>query len=192
MGAVAMEQRVTNSAVDFETAFFEYYKRIVGVLYRIVGDRAQAEELASDAFLKLYQHAPPGQFENLGGWLYRTATRLGLDSLRAASRRRRYEEEAGRDLVEKAAVPDPLGDVLRAERCRKVRAALALLKPAQAQVLTLRSSGLSYQEVAEALGVKTNAVGRLLARAEEAFQKAYRRIEMSGPPRPAAYAREES
>jgi RNA polymerase sigma-70 factor (ECF subfamily) len=61
-----------------------------------------------------------------------------------------------------------------------VRAALATLKPAQAQILTLRASGLSYKEVAEAMGVKSTSVGQSLARAEAAFEKAYRR--MGGEP----------
>jgi len=159
----------------FERVFFEYYARIVAVLCRVVGDRAQAEELASDTFMRLYQHPlAEEQYQNLGGWLYRTATRLGIDSLRSAGRRKRSEHAAGPDL---ASAPDsPLEEILRAERRRKVRAALARLKPFQAQLLTLRSSGLSYKEVAEALGVKDTSVGRRLARAEAAFEKAWRRV----------------
>lgn len=72
-------------------------------------------------------------------------------------------------------VDDPLDEVLRAERRRQVRAALARLKPFHAQILTLRSSGLSYQEVADTLGVKVNTVGRRLARAEAAFEKVWSR-----------------
>lgn len=158
----------------FERVFFEYYGRIVAVLYRVVGDRARAEELASDTFLRLYQQ-PQGEerYENLGGWLYRTATRLGIDSLRSSRRRARCEQVAGPDLA--GAPDDPLDEVLRAERRTQVRAALARLKPFHAQILTLRSSGMSYQEVADALGVKVTSVGRRLARAEAAFEKAWSR-----------------
>ncbi len=178
-----MQQRFTGvsrtgwAGSSFETVFFEHYGRIVGVLCRIVGDRAHAEELASDAFLRLYeQPQPAGEFQNVGGWLYRTATRLGLDFLRAAGRRRRYEQLAVAEWNE-AAEAGPLDDMLRAETRRRVRAALARMKPAQAQILTLRGSGLSYKEIAGALGVKVNCVGRLLARAENAFEKIYRRME---------------
>ncbi len=162
----------------FEAVFCEHYARLVAILYRIVGDRAQAEELAGDTFLKLYQQPhPPDHYENLGGWLYRTATRLGLDSLRSLSRRRRYEPDAGERLARSAAPADPLDDVLRAERSRNVRAALARIKPLHAQALALRASGLSYREVAAALNIKLTAVGRLVMRAEEAFLKAHRRVE---------------
>jgi RNA polymerase sigma-70 factor (ECF subfamily) len=54
---------------------------------------------------------------------------------------------------------------------RAVRAALARLAPKPAAVLVLRASGLSYAEVAEALGVGTGQIGTLLRRAEAALRK---------------------
>ena len=50
---------------------------------------------------------------------------------------------------------------------------LSLIKPAQAQLLILRSSGLSYKELAEALNVKPTSIGTLLNRAEEEFRNRY-------------------
>jgi RNA polymerase sigma-70 factor (ECF subfamily) len=170
-------ERAEWPAAAFEAVFFEHYARLVAVVQRVLGDRAQAEEIASEAFLKLYQQpSAPDRYQNLGGWLYRTASRLGIDALRAANRRRQHDPEAGQRLTEASAPAGPLEDALRAERVKNVRAALARLKPAQAQILTLRASGLSYRELAEALGVKSGSVGQALARAEAAFEKAYRRI----------------
>lgn len=171
---MAGQSRTAWAESAFERVFSEYYARIVSVLYRVVGDRARAEELASDTFLRLYQQPlGEGEYQNLGGWLYRTAVRMGIDSMRSAVRRARYEHEAGQDF---SANPDnPLDELLLAERRRLVHAALARLKPKQAQILTLRSSGLSYKEIAEVFGVRVNCVGRLLARAEAAFEKAWRR-----------------
>jgi DNA-directed RNA polymerase specialized sigma24 family protein len=57
-----------------------------------------------------------------------------------------------------------------------VRSALARLKPVQAQLLTLRSHGLSYRELAAALGIKPQSIGPMLLRSEAAFEKAYRRV----------------
>ena len=166
------------SGAAFEAVFLEHYARTVGLLHRILGDRARAEEIASDAFLKLYQQpSAPDLYWNVGGWLYRTACRMGIDALRAANRRRAREPEAGERLAGASAVAGPLEDVLRAERAGNVREALAKLKPVQAQVLTLRACGLSYKELAGSLGVQPGSVGQLLARAEVAFEKAYRRLE---------------
>lgn len=160
----------------FEAIFLEYYARLVGILHRMVGDRGQAEEVVSEAFLKLYQTSPADGWRNPGGWLYRTATRLAIDSLRAFNRRIRSLPEAA-EAVAVAQTADPLDDALRRERARQVRAVLARLKPVQAQILSLRASGLSYKELAEALRVKPASVGRLLARSEAAFEKTYRRLE---------------
>jgi RNA polymerase sigma-70 factor (ECF subfamily) len=160
----------------FESLFLEHYARVVAVLMRVVGDRAEAEELADDVFWKIYRRPLPAHRDhNLGGWLYRAATRLGLDALRAAARRRRYEGIAGPDL-HAGQVPNPLEEMVRAEKRRRVRAALARLKPAQAQLLILRSSGLSYQELAQVLGVKAGSIGTLLARTEAEFEKRYREL----------------
>lgn len=163
----------------FESIFLQNYARIVSVLVRLVGDRAQAEELADDVFLKLYRNPleSSGREEhNVGGWLYRTATRLGIDALRAATRRRRYEAKVLAETTEADDAQDPLDQALRMEKRQRVRAALARLKPAQAQLLIMRHSGLSYKELADALGLKTSSVGTSLARAEDEFKKHYREL----------------
>jgi RNA polymerase sigma-70 factor (ECF subfamily) len=129
------DERAGWPAAAFESVFFEHYTRLVAVVQRVLGDRAQAEEIASDAFLRLYQQPNQG-YSNLGGWLYRTASRLGIDALRAANRRRQHDPEVGERLARASAPTSPLEDLLRAERARNVRAALARLKPAQAQILT--------------------------------------------------------
>jgi RNA polymerase sigma factor (sigma-70 family) len=157
---------------DFRVVFLQHYARIVAILVRLLGDRSPAEEVANDAFWRLY-HQPGLQIDgNVGGWLYRTATNLGIDALRASGRRRQYEVTAGR-LVEECTVAGPLDDLLRQEKCRRVRSVLASIKPAQAQLLILRNSGLSYKELADALDVKMSGIGTMLIRAEEEFRNRY-------------------
>ena len=158
----------------FREVFLQHYSRIVAVLIRLLGDRTQAEELASDTLWKLY-HAPALQADgNLGGWLYRTATNLGIDRIRAASRRQKYEEAAGQDMHRAGnPVGSPLEEVLREEQRIRVRGVLASIKPQQAQLLLLRATGFSYNELADALEVKPAGIGTMLTRAEEEFRKRY-------------------
>jgi RNA polymerase sigma factor (sigma-70 family) len=157
---------------DFRAVFLQQYARIVAILVRLLGDRSPAEEVANDAFWRLYRQ-PALQIDgNVGGWLYRTATNLGIDALRAAGRRRQHEEAAGR-IMKEAASTAPLDDLLRDEKCRRVRVVLASIKPAQAQLLILRASGLSYKELAETLDVKMSGIGTMLNRAEEEFRNRY-------------------
>lgn len=169
----------------FEQVFLENFNRVVGVLFRLLGDGAQAEELANEVFWKLY-HLPllPEPEGNLNGWLYRTATNLGIDALRVRAKRKRYEEGAALAAVRSAAADDPLSEVLREEQRSRVRTVLALLKPAQAQVLILRHSGFSYDEIAEIMAVSRGSVGTMLIRAEAEFHRRYVQTEAKELGRP--------
>ncbi len=179
-GSESSSNPAESGEIAFEAAFLEHYGRLVGILRRLTGSHAEAEELASEVFCRLYRHRlPAGRRHNLGGWLYRTAMRLGIDALRAANRRKRYEQAAMQEAADAGPSADPLDGMLRAERCRQVKATLAKLKPAHAQLLVLRSSGLSYREVAEAVGVKPSSIGTMLARAEAEFERVYRKLSVS-------------
>ena len=157
---------------DFRAIFQQHYARIVNILVRLLGDRAHADELANDAFWRLYRQPTLQTDGNVGGWLYRTATNLGIDALRMSGRRRLHEEAAGQ-IAQKNVQNGPLDDLLREERGRRVRKVLSLLKPPQAQLLILRSAGLSYKEIANALEAKVTSIGTMLNRAEEEFRDRY-------------------
>ena len=157
---------------EFRAVFLQHHARIVAILVRLLGSLSHAEEVASDAFWRLYRQPALQTDGNVGGWLYRTATNLGIDALRVSGRRRQHEEAAGRTGREHE-TSGPLDDLLREEKCQRVRAVLASIKPSQAQLLILRSSGLSYKELAEALDVKMSGIGTMLNRAEEEFRNRY-------------------
>jgi RNA polymerase sigma-70 factor (ECF subfamily) len=157
---------------DFRAVFLQHYARIVAILVRVLGDRLRAEELANDAFWRLYRQPVLHTDGNVGGWLYRTATNLGIDALRAASRRRQHETTAGQ-MAEERTSDGPLDGLLREEKCERVRAVLASIRPAQAQLLLLRTTGLSYKEIAEALEAKMSSIGTMLNRAEAEFRDRY-------------------
>jgi RNA polymerase sigma-70 factor, ECF subfamily len=162
---------------EFETLFVKYYPRIVGILQRIVGDHGRAEDLASEVFLKLYRRPLSQEPEaNVGGWLYRTATNLGIDALRATARRSRFEQAAGQDAGRNKAAENGFERMARFERERRVRTVLAEIKPAQAQLLLLRASGDSYKELSAALEIEPGSVGTLLVRAEAAFEQRYQEL----------------
>lgn len=163
-------------AAWFEAAFAEHWGRVYALLYRLVGERAEAEDLALEVFLRLHER-PPARRENLAGWLHRVALNLGFNALRARSRRRRYEAEAGRQALSEGAAGDPAAEAERDEQRRLVRAVLARMNPRSARLLVLRHSGLSYAEVAQALGLAAGSIGALLARAEREFEDRFRQLE---------------
>lgn len=158
--------------VEFEAAFSEHYTRVYGVLFRLLGNRAEAEDLTVEAFWRLWERAPRHR-ENLGGWLYRVAMRLGYNALRASRRRERYELEAGYEALEVNSSPDPSQSVETLQERRRVREVLSQMKDRDAQLLILRHSGFSYREIAGILGIAPGSVGTLLARAEAEFEQHY-------------------
>jgi len=158
----------------FDAVFLEHWQRVYRVALRLVGDHAEAEDLALETFWRLYQkQSTDARDVNLGGWLYRVETNLGLNALRARKRRTQHELDAGRWQIE-TSVHDPEQSLQADEERSRVRAILAEMDERQAQLLLLRHSGAKYQELADTLGVSINSIGTLLARAEREFEKRYR------------------
>lgn len=154
---------------DFEAVFHADYPRIARAVARVIGDRARAEDLAVEAFWRLWR-TPHAQSPDAGGWLYRTAIRLAIDELRRRARRARYEPFLSL-LTRTPRTPDDLFSAAEAQG--RVRAVLAALAPRQAELLLLRSDGIPYDELAATLSIHPASVGTLLSRARAAFRKEY-------------------
>jgi RNA polymerase sigma-70 factor (ECF subfamily) len=162
------ELPVQSLTFDFEGVFLNQYSRIVGVIGRIVNDSGRAEDLAVEVFWKLLRK-PRRKTTDPGGWLYRTAIRTGLDELRKESRRTKYERMFSLTRVS----PTPEQTYSENEKQQRVRKVLASINSRSAELLILRSNGLSYQEIAQALELNPASIGPLLSRAQQAFRKEY-------------------
>ena len=160
-------------ADEFETLFLSQFKRLARLVRRVVADPAEAEDLAAEVLWKCFRKRP--DTINLGAWLSRAAVRAALDSTRRKTRRTRYESLW--PWRSHAAGPDELLE--RDRESERVRQVLAAIKPRCSTLLVLRTEGLDYRELAEALGVKPASVGTLLARAEACFRKEY--VRRHGP-----------
>jgi RNA polymerase sigma-70 factor, ECF subfamily len=157
----------------FERLFLRHYAQVYRVLYHLVGSREEAEDLAQETFMALYHQPPaPGKGASLVAWLCRVALNRGYNALRGQRRARQRIER----LAEPQALIDPQAELARAEDRALVRAALAELPERQGRLLLLRYAGLSYGEIASALGLAPASVGTLLARAERGFAAAYARL----------------
>jgi RNA polymerase sigma-70 factor (ECF subfamily) len=161
--------RIEANAFDFESVFHAQYERIARVIAKVVRDPARAEELAVEVFWKLWRN-PQAQGDAINGWLYRAAIRMALDELRKQSRRQKYEQL----LSWPWAVRNPEELHSETEEQAHVRTVLACLPVRQSELLLLRAcEGLSYQDIAHALGLNPASVGTLLSRAQESFRKEY-------------------
>jgi len=169
------------AAQDFDALFLAHYAEIYRLLYRIVGAREEAEDLAQEAFLRLHRSphlwASGEQHEhNVRAWLFRVATNLAYNALRHERRSQARQERLADNAAGNGAAPDPIEAALQMDARTTVRQALAALPARQGQLLVLRYAGLSYRELAVAVAVAPGSVGTLLARAETAFERAYRAL----------------
>jgi RNA polymerase sigma-70 factor, ECF subfamily len=161
----------------FERVFEEHWASIYRLLRRMVGDPAEAEDLALETMYRLYQQGPGLRAEsNIGGWLYRVATNLGLHSIRSFRRRERYETAGGTGALAEASEDRPQEIAAGEEERRMARQALAEMDNRQSELLVMRYSGMSYKDIAEALHLSATSIGPLLVRAEREFERRYRRL----------------
>jgi RNA polymerase sigma factor (sigma-70 family) len=161
----------------FEALFKEHWAQVYRLLNRLVGDPAEAEDLALETFVRLYQKYPLQANEaNPGGWLHRVATNLGLHSIRSWKRREGYEMTAGKYALEEAPEARPAELMAQEEERRLVCLVLAQMSERQSQLLVMRYSGFSYQEIAGELKLAPTSIGPLLLRAEREFEKHYRAL----------------
>ncbi len=166
----------------FQTLFQENWTGIYRLLVRMVGDPAEAEDLALETFFRFYQHAPmDGEGANLRGWLYRVATNLGLHSIRGEQRRQHYELEAGKHVLEETSPEKPPEVLENKETNHQARLALSQMNPRQAQLLVLRYSGMAYKEIALVLSLAPTSIGPLLLRAEHEFSRIYQSLSREEP-----------
>ena len=162
---------------SFESLFYEHWASIHRLFLRMVVDPAEAEDLALEAFFRLYQsHPVPEEEFNTRGWLHKVATNLALHSIRSFKRREHYEVTAGKDAIEQAPENQPPKIFAEKEEQRFARLALAQMNPRQAEILVMRYSGMAYKEIAATLNLSPTSIGPLLLRAERDFEKRYRAL----------------
>jgi RNA polymerase sigma factor (sigma-70 family) len=150
----------------FERFFREQYPGVVRLAQTVVGDFQAAQDVAQEVFVAAYLRFP-ADYEQATGWVRVAALHTALNVLRGEQRRaRRHLFVRGADCS-----PSAEDAVIDREARAELRRALTRLPRRSAAVLVMRHAGLTYLEIAEALGVKVGHVGTLLRRAESALRK---------------------
>jgi len=152
----------------FEALFTAEYARVVGIANRVLADPHEAEDVAQEIFIDFHRlHSATAEYAP--AWLHRAAAHASLNRLRGARRRQKREFAQALEAEDKTLDPQKQAEV--AEDRRRLRDALGRLAPKPAAVLVLRASGLSYAEVAQALGIGIGQIGTLLRRAEATLRR---------------------
>jgi RNA polymerase sigma-70 factor (ECF subfamily) len=174
----------------FRALVVRYQRKVYALALGIVKDPDLAWDVAQEAFVRVNGHL--GEFEgksSFSTWLYRIATHLSIDLVRRERSARREEvddvnesdvAEAGEGILSTSLGNDPRENALRRELAGKIQEALEALPEKHRTILVLREvEGLSYEELAERLGIHKGTVMSRLFHARKKMQAALRRY--AGP-----------
>jgi RNA polymerase sigma-70 factor (ECF subfamily) len=176
----ALLERIRNGdETGFELLVKEHTGKIIGLAWRLVGNREEAEDLAQEAFLRLHRSLPNFRGESrIGTWLYRTTTRLAIDYLRRERIKRKLfffrQSNEAPDPVELASDSrrNPGRQFQSQEAMQALHKSLNKLSTRQQVVFTLRHyEGLPLKEIAKHLGLETGTVKAHLHRAVTQLRK---------------------
>lgn len=144
--------------------------RVLAYAMRILGDRAEAEDIAQEAMVRLWKIAPdwrPGE-ALITTWLYRVVSNLATDRLRHRQRRRTAPIEDAPEVAD--AAPGVVAGMIEADRIAALQAGLDSLPERQRQAVVLRHlEGLSNPEIAAIMQIGVEAVESLTARGKRAL-----------------------
>ena len=162
--------------LPFEDLYREFLGRIYAYIRSQVGTSADAEDITAQVFMNAYQAY--GRFEvrttTPAAWLFRIARNATLDHFRAQGRRERL-----RRTVEQQPVleEDPAGRAEERIQYRALLAQVARLPERQRDAISLRHSGLSFDEVGDLMGCSEDAAKMLYHRGLKALRDVVRREE---------------
>ncbi|KUY88593.1 RNA polymerase subunit sigma [Burkholderia territorii] len=149
--------------------------RLLALATRMLGDRSEAEDVAQETFVRIWNHAPrwrdgEARFDT---WLHRVVLNLCYDRLRG---RREEPVDALPDVPDPQ--PEPAAHAELRSRDARVREALAALPPRQREALVLQYyQDMSNIEAANLMGITVDALESLLARARRNL-----RAQLAGDP----------
>jgi len=176
-----VEQAKTGDREAFRALVVRYQRKVYAVALGIVKDRDLAWDVAQEAFIRVHQHI--GDFKgeaSFSTWVLRIGSHLAIDALRKerTSSKDDIDEvrdadvhEGGEGILATALGNDPQQNALRRELAGKMTQALAQLPEKHRTILVLREvEGLSYEELAERLGIHKGTVMSRLFHARKKMQ----------------------
>lgn len=172
----AVIQAVLDGDVNaYEALVKEYEKNVYNLALRMTGNSEDAADMAQEAFIKAYNSLTAFRGDSkFSVWLYRIVSNVCLDFLRSRSRKQTVSlstenddgEEVELDIADETHSPEQLLD--RSLTRDAVRRGLAALPPDHREILLLREiQGLSYEEIADVLGLEAGTVKSRIFRARK-------------------------
>jgi len=152
---------------DIVAAFRLHYDAILGYAFRMTGDRDEAEDVASQAFLALAEQVRAGRFPpDVRPWLYRSTYNAVVSRSRRRQTRLNAVGDVWRWLTGTGGPPQPTDRLQAASRQEAVRVALLRLSLEDRQVIVLRyDEEMDFATIATVTGLTEGSVRSRLSRA---------------------------
>ena len=159
---------------EFEDLYREYLGRIYAYVRAQVGTSADAEDVTAQVFMNAYQAYPRFEPRNTtpAAWLFRIARNATLDHFRSQGRRERLRRTIEHQPMAEA---DPAGQAEERIQYQALLVRVAELPERQRDAISLRHSGLSFDEVGRLMSCSEDAAKMLYHRAQKALREAVQR-----------------
>lgn len=172
-----VERWRSGDVAAFESLVRRHERRVFRLLLRMLGNRAEAEDVAQETFLNLHRHGHRFRFEaRFSTFVYRVAANAALNRKRSVIRGQAREQALARhhaDGIDPPSMPrDPESAAVGAELSARVQDALVQLSPTLRLPLVLYDiEGLPYGEIARVLELAEGTVKSRIHRARQALRE---------------------
>jgi RNA polymerase sigma-70 factor (ECF subfamily) len=159
-------------ASAFEQILKKYKKLVINIAYRFIQDRIEAEDIAQEVFLRVYESAkrykPKAKFST---WIYKITLNVCLNKLRSKKHLQTISLNKPKEIPDPTYI-HPFINLEKKELNQLIKEAIDSLPINQRIAVILQKyQGLSYREISKIMGCSTSAVDSLLQRAKQNLKR---------------------
>lgn len=165
-----IEQFLAGDTAGFEALVRKYQNRVLNIVYSLVGQNSESEDIAQEVFLKIY-HGLQSFRQNcqFSTWLYRITVNTTYDFLR---RRKNFIHDEGILEYQEAETANPQEVVVNQEKDAMIQKALMAIPTIYRSAVVLKDiEGMNYKEIAKVLGCRIGTVESRIYRARQLLKE---------------------
>jgi RNA polymerase sigma factor (sigma-70 family) len=177
--AVLVKRAITGDEKAFKSLIKRYKNPVAQIVYKLIRDRSQLEDLTQEVFIKAFQHLNDFDYQHqFASWLFKITNNHCIDYIRKKRLRvysiddqvKTEDGEIGYEIPDSTYEPDL--NMLREQKSKLIRHAIDSLPKKYREVIVLRhQEELSYEEIAKETGLPVNTIKVQLFRAREMMYK---------------------
>jgi RNA polymerase sigma factor (sigma-70 family) len=152
----------------FQDLFKQHYSHVVRKIMLIVKEQSIAEDIAQEVFVKLY-HTDRETIDHIPGWLTKVAVNTAYNYIR--TEKRHHARKDKQEIFQIHSVGTVEDRFIKLEEINEVQRSLMKLPEKDRDILIMKFSGYSYEEIAKSKGLEKTSIGTSIARAKKRFKR---------------------